>query len=166
MPFPTAWRGAWVWVRGGRRVSYRRWGCPSSPNPCASFHSRSLYSSVPITLTFRRVILILAVQAVTGARLRGHPHALLLVRGLLFVMAINLDTGGMENVCFVGVRRNRRREAPRPTEETNSFLNSWALRASCRVTLWWSLPSMLHLHTPTLDACTPVPILTPPLSSS
>lgn len=55
-------------------------GHPSHhPNPCASFYSRSLYSSVPITLTFRIVVFIIAVQCGTGAHLLGYRHALLLV---------------------------------------------------------------------------------------
>lgn len=49
-----------------------------SLNPCISY-SRFLYSSVPITLTFRIVVLIQAVHGRTGAHLLGHSPVLCLI---------------------------------------------------------------------------------------
>lgn len=142
-------------------------GCPSSLNPCASFHSRSLYSSAPVTLTFRIVILILAIHALTGARLLGHPRALLLVWELLSVMAINLDTENGRCFLFVFLPLESKgidREKLIDPQGKQTLFKLLGVRASRRVTSWWSLPSTLRLRAPTLDAFTHVSILT--LSSS
>ena len=48
------------------------------PNPCTSFLSRHLHSPVPVTLTFRIVILVLAVHGSAGAHRLGHLVVLLL----------------------------------------------------------------------------------------